>query len=55
MLQTRLHVDMWEESCNYGWHTHNLYPPTRYVIWEEVNHSYTEAADAPYALSLSMS
>jgi hypothetical protein len=31
MLQTRLHVDMWEESCNYGWHTHNLYPPTRYV------------------------
>eukprot|EP01047_Picozoa_sp_COSAG01_P026773 COSAG01_NODE_1737_length_9362_cov_165.799309_2_plen_324_part_00 len=31
MLQTRLHIDMWEESVNYGWHCHNLYPLTRNV------------------------
>jgi hypothetical protein len=31
MLQTRLHANMWEESVNYGWHCHNLYPLTRNV------------------------
>eukprot|EP01047_Picozoa_sp_COSAG01_P015040 COSAG01_NODE_745_length_13872_cov_40.816525_3_plen_185_part_00 len=40
MLQTWLHVDMWEESCNYGWHTHAVLTHDPFYVARWLQYSY---------------